>query len=47
MTRKRRIWISREKVEIVFEILREENTLAEFDKKIVFFMLLFSRMIMF
>ena len=33
MSRKRRTWTSAEKAEIVLEILREENTLAEISKK--------------
>jgi transposase-like protein len=33
MSRKRRNWSSKEKAEIVLEILREENTLAELSKK--------------
>ena len=33
MSRKRRTWTPQEKAEIVLEILREENTLAELSRK--------------
>ena len=33
MSKKRRTWTSQEKAEIVLEILREENTLAEIARK--------------
>ncbi|WP_084389267.1 transposase, partial [Fusibacter sp. 3D3] len=33
MSRKRRTWTPQEKVEIVLEILREENTLSELSRK--------------
>lgn len=33
MSKKRRTWTSQEKAEIVLEILREENTLAEISRK--------------